>query len=52
MSISVELIKEFRNETGFKLGDCKEALEKTNGNKEAAKAYILEKRSNKTENWK
>ena len=49
--VTVEQIKEFRKQTGYKLSDCKEALEKCNGNTEEAKKYILQKWSKKIKNF-
>jgi translation elongation factor EF-Ts len=49
--ITIEDIKTFRQETRYKLSDCKEALEKCNGDKEKAKKYILDKWSKKIEQF-
>lgn len=49
--ITIEQIKAFRQETGYKLSDCKKALEKCNGNTEEAKKYIIEKWSKKIQNF-
>ncbi|HEY1041492.1 MAG TPA: elongation factor Ts [Candidatus Paceibacterota bacterium] len=42
MSISVEDIKTLRDETGISMQKCKEALEKTNGNIDEARALLKE----------
>ncbi|PCI30342.1 elongation factor Ts [Candidatus Wolfebacteria bacterium] len=44
MSISIEQVKELRNETGISVMECKKALEETNGDKEKA-LILLKKRS-------
>ena len=49
--ITVDQIKHFRELTGYKINDCKEALTACDGNEEQAKKYILNKWKNKVENW-
>lgn len=43
MNISVELVKELRNETGAGVLDCRKALEAYEGDLEKATAYLREK---------
>ncbi len=41
-TISIELVKQLRDETGISIAKCKEALESANGDIEAAKAILRE----------
>ena len=43
MTISMDLIKQLRTETGARIMDCKKALEATNGNLEEAKKEVAAK---------
>lgn len=43
MSISVDLIKELREQTGAGIADCREALEEAKGNLEKAKEVLKKK---------
>ena len=43
MSISVDLIKNLREETGAGIADCREALRASDGDMEKAKAYLKKK---------
>lgn len=38
--INVDLVKQLREETGISLGDCKKALEESNGDLNSAKEYL------------
>ncbi len=49
MSISIELIKQLRAETGSGLADVKEALEVSKNDVEAARAYLRKKGAAKAE---
>lgn len=40
MAVDIELIKKLREETGISLGDCKKALEASNGDMVIAKEYL------------
>ena len=40
MKISVDLIKELRNQTGSSIADCKKALQETNGNTQEAAHWL------------
>ncbi len=40
MAINIDLIKKLREETGISLGDCRKALEESNGDIEKAKEYL------------
>lgn len=40
--ITADQVKELRDETGISIGKCKEALEQTNGDMEAARALLRE----------
>ncbi|MEK9178417.1 MAG: translation elongation factor Ts [Patescibacteria group bacterium] len=43
MNISVELIKQLRNETGAGIADCKEALKESDGDLAKAKQWLKQK---------
>ncbi len=43
MSVSVEAIKQLRDQTGLPMGQCKEALEASNGDVAQALEYLKEK---------
>ncbi len=43
MTISMELIKQLRQETGARIMDCKKALEEAKGDLKLAKKYVEEK---------
>jgi len=38
--INIDLVKQLREETGISLGDCKKALEESNGDLNSAKEYL------------
>lgn len=40
MAVEIETIKQLREETGISLGDCKKALEESNGDISLAKEYL------------
>jgi len=40
MVVEIETIKKLREETGISLGDCKKALEESNGDISLAKEYL------------
>jgi len=40
MTINIDLVKQLREETGISLGDCKKALESSNGDMAGAKEYL------------
>ena len=42
MTVTTSLIKQLRTETGIGIGDCKSALERSNGDLEAAKLLLRE----------
>lgn len=42
MAVSVDLIKQLREETGAGIADCRQALEASEGNMEKAKAWLKE----------
>jgi len=44
MVVEIETIKKLREETGISLGDCKKALEESNGDISLAKEYLKKKR--------
>lgn len=43
MAISIEIIKELRNQIGAGISDCREALEEANGNLEEARKILKKK---------